>query len=172
MELLTILLRILHIAAGVFWVGAAFTFFLFIEPSVKALGPNAGPFMEAVTVKRRFPIVITLAALITILAGSTLYWMASDGLRPERVLSPVGIGFGIGGLAAIAAFLLGFFLIRPNVDRLGAIGKQVGAAGRPPSEEERTEVERIEATLRTVGLIDLVLLTVAVVLMASSRYLA
>ena len=43
MDLYLIVLRALHIFAGVFWVGAALMFFFFVEPTTKKLGPQAGP---------------------------------------------------------------------------------------------------------------------------------
>lgn len=171
MDLLMIVLRVLHIAAGVFWVGAAATFFLFIEPSTKVLGPNVGPFMQQITVKRRFPIVVTLAATITIVAGGLLYWRSSGGFQLSWITSPVGVGFTIGAVAAIAAWLFGGMVIGPNVKRLGALGAEIGAGGGTPTAEQAARMHRIESTLQRFGAINLVLLTVAVVAMASARYL-
>jgi nitric oxide reductase large subunit len=45
MDWYVIVLRVIHIAAGIFWVGAAFVLFLFIQPSVKELGPEGQRFM-------------------------------------------------------------------------------------------------------------------------------
>ena len=35
-----VVLRVLHIAAGVFWAGAIMFFGLFLEPSIRAAGPG------------------------------------------------------------------------------------------------------------------------------------
>ncbi len=39
MDVFQIVLRLIHIGAGVFWVGAAFAFFLFFRPSAKGHRP-------------------------------------------------------------------------------------------------------------------------------------
>lgn len=38
MNIFIILLRIVHIFAGVLWVGSAIFYFVFVEPTVKGLG--------------------------------------------------------------------------------------------------------------------------------------
>ena len=39
-----LLLRLIHIGAGAFWVGAVFTFFCFVQPAAVAVGPEATKF--------------------------------------------------------------------------------------------------------------------------------
>ena len=73
MDVYLIILRILHIAAGVFWVGAAALFFFFVEPTVKALGPTGGAFMGHLSKVKRMPLVILMSAGLTVLAGILLY---------------------------------------------------------------------------------------------------
>lgn len=82
-QLFQIVLRILHIGSGVFWVGTAWFFFGFIEPTTKAIGPQAGPFMHHVVRQRRVVRAIVGAGAINVVAGAfLLYWRASAGLNP------------------------------------------------------------------------------------------
>ncbi|MGH2456416.1 MAG: hypothetical protein ACRDHD_09200 [Candidatus Limnocylindria bacterium] len=171
MDWYMIVLRILHIGSGVFWVGAAAVFFWFIEPSIKAAGPGGQAVMREITIKRRFPVIITAAATLTVLAGFLLYLRASDGFRADWIQTGTGLGITVGALAAIGAWLAGFFLIKPRVDRLGAIGAAVQAGGGPPTDAQIAEIQSLERQLRTIGLSDLVLLGLAVVAMAVARYL-
>lgn len=171
MDLYMVVMRILHIVAGVFWVGSAAFFFFFIEPTATKLGPTAGPFMEEVTVRRKMPIVFTAASALTVVAGILLYWRSSGGFDLDWITSETGMTFTIGAVAAIAAFLAGFVLIKPRVERMGAIGAEVQASGGPPSQAQMAEVQGIQHELRNIGRVDLVLLTIAVVAMAIARYL-
>ena len=41
-----IVLRFLHIVAGVLWVGSAFLFVAIIGPSAAEVGPSAGPLLS------------------------------------------------------------------------------------------------------------------------------
>lgn len=171
MDWFVIALRILHIGGGIFWVGAAFTFFFFVEPSTRVLAPAAlNGFMGEVMGRRRFPIVVLVASLITVLAGGILYWRVWDGFDFAS-MSPSAIGFGIGGLAALFSFFIGLLVIVPTIKRLGDTGAAMMAAGRPPSDDEQATLHGLESRLATAGRLDLVGLSVAVLFMAISRYL-
>ncbi len=51
MNIGVILLRIVHIFAGVFWVGGGIFMFAYIEPAVKATAPAGQKFMQYLTVQ-------------------------------------------------------------------------------------------------------------------------
>ena len=168
---LLLLLRLLHIGSGVFWVGAAFAFFLFVQPSAKALGPEGeGAFMADLTQVRRFPTVILAATALTVGAGLFLYLRNAGGME-LWLGSATGVGFTIGAAAALVSFALGPMAILPAVTKLNAIGGTLRAERRPPTPEEGARISDLQARLRTVGKIDLVFLAIAVVFMATSRYL-
>lgn len=170
MDIYVIVLRIVHILGGVFWVGAAIVFFYFLEPTAHALGPQGQPFIKHVVDKRRLPIYIVAANLLTVLSGVLLYWRDSGGFRLDWITSPPGIGFTIGGIAAIVATVVGVGFIRPTVEKFGALGDRLATAGRPPTDEEMGEVHALQGALRRFGGIDLAFLTVAVLTMATARY--
>jgi len=170
-QVFQIVLRILHIASGVFWVGTAWFFFGWIEPTTKAIGPQAGPFMHHVVRNRRIVPAIVSAGAVNVVVGLVLYWRASAGLNPAWIGSGIGIGFTLGGLAAIIAWLLGLTVIGPTVERLDEAGTAMAAAGRPPTPDEVTRFHALEARLHRAGQGDLVLLATAVIFMAASRYL-
>lgn len=165
-------LRLAHIGAGVFWVGAAWTFFLFIEPTLKALGPNAEKsFMSHVMRQRRLGQIIFLSTVVTVGAGAIMYWIDSNGFQPAFVASGFGFGITIGAVAAVIAFVIGPVFILPTVGRMEKIGTEIDAHGTPPTEAQMDELGRLGARLHTVGKIDAVLLAIAVVFMATARYL-
>jgi uncharacterized membrane protein len=172
MDPFLLLLRVLHIGSGIFWVGAAFTFLLFVNPSAKALGTDAqGAFMDQITRVRRLPMVVLIAGVVTVLAGATLYWRASGGLNSAWISTPTGIGFSIGALAGIVSMALGPIFIVPNFEKVQAIGGRLQTERRPPTPEEGATLQALDQRLTQVGRIDLVLLTVAVLMMATARYL-
>lgn len=170
-QLLQIVLRILHIGTGVFWVGTAWFFFGWVEPTTKAIGPQAGPFMHHVVRQRRIVPFILGAATINVIAGLLLYWRSSAGLDPAWVGSPMGIGYAIGGVAATVAWVVGIRVIGPTVERIDEVGTAMATAGRPPTGGEVARFHRLEERLHRAGQLDLVLLVIAVLMMAISRYL-
>jgi hypothetical protein len=166
-----ILLRILHIGSAVFWVGAAFAFFLFIQPAVRSLGPDTeGAFMGNLTRVQRFPMIIFGATILTVGAGLILYLRDAGGLQ-LWLGSATGVGFTIGAAAGLVSFAIGPSVILPTIGKLDAIGATLAAGHRPPTPEEGATIQALQARLNTFGRVDLVFLTIAVLFMATSRYL-
>jgi uncharacterized membrane protein len=171
-DLYVMVLRLAHIFAGLFWVGAAYTYFGFVQPTLKALGPDVTKnFMEYAIKRRRFPTAVVSASLVTVIAGALLYWRASDGLDLTWITAPIGLGFTLGALSAIAAVILGITVITPTIGRMEALGGEIERAGGPPTEEQAAQFGALDQRLGKAGLADFLLLTGAVFFMAISRYL-
>jgi uncharacterized membrane protein len=166
-----IILRALHILAGVAWVGSFYLFFLFIQPAVQELGPSGQAFVTHLTERKKLPMAISAAAILTLVAGILLYIRDSDGFDLDWITSGPGLGFTIGGIAAILAFAFGFLLVRPAVDRMAAMGQQMAAAGAPPSSDQIAEMQRLGSRAVAVGWVIMALLTIAVIAMAVARFL-
>jgi hypothetical protein len=166
-----IILRVIHIGAGIFWVGAAFVLFVFIQPSARELGPPGQAFMGHLATKKRLPLAVLVSGIITVLAGLLLYWEVSDGFDPAWISTGPGIGFTVGGAAAIVTVLLGLTITKPAIDRMGALGQKIAGGGGPPTPEQASELQRLQGRTVLVGRVSLALLTVAVVAMAIARYL-
>lgn len=166
-----IILRVVHILVGVFWVGSAIFVFLLLQPSAKELGPIGQQFMGHLVEKRKLPVVILTSALVTILAGILLYWRDSNGFDVDWITSATGLAFTVGGVAAILAFVFGLILVKPAMEQMGSIGQAIAMAGEPPTEAQISEMQRLGARVTLIGQINLLLLIVAVVAMAVARYL-
>src|SRR5574341_2623139 len=98
MNVIMILLRIVHIFSGVFWVGAAATFVWFIAPSVAATRPESQKFLNHLLQERRFVTALLIAATLAIIAGLLLYWQVSAGLQLRWISTPTGLGFTTGAV--------------------------------------------------------------------------
>jgi uncharacterized membrane protein len=164
-----LLLRLLHIAAGIFWVGAAVTSLAFLEPALHDLGDDGHRFMRYLTKRRRLPEFVTAAAATNLVAGGLLYWRVSGGFQAGWMLSPVGIGFTIGALAAIVAAAIAGAFILPTLKRLESVGQHALSA-QTSGEEQLADLQRLERRLRLASLANVAALTVAVVAMATARY--
>ena len=111
------------------------------------------------------------AGIVTVVAGALLYFRDSGGLNPAWITSPTGLGFTIGAIAAIVSLSLGPLSILPTISKLQALGGRLKAEARPPTPEEGATLHALDRRLTQVGQLDLVLLLVAVVMMATARYL-
>jgi uncharacterized membrane protein len=168
MDIAAVVLRVVHIVAGVLWVGGAGLFFFYLEPAINKLGPDAEKFVDEVVNRRKVPIYFVTLSTLTVLAGVILYWRDFGGIST----SPFGLALGLGGLAALIAWLGGNLLIPRTLSRLMAVGAEMKASGGQPSPELAARMHATQERLRLIGMIDIVLLLFSVIAMASARYLS
>ena len=164
-----LLLRLIHIGAGAFWVGSVFTFFLFVQPAAVAVGPDATKFTYQLMHHRRLPLVILSAAITTVLAGLLLLVITSNGLDPDLLFDDSRLGFTVGGIAAILTLGVGALYVYPRTQVVERTLGRLLAEGRPPTSEEQQTLARTAGESRRAGWIVLVGLTVAVLSMATAR---
>lgn len=165
-----IILRLVHVALGVFWAGTLLFIVIFLEPSVRAVGPDGARVMQALQ-RRQLLNVLPVVAALTILSGLALYWEVSGGLTPGWVHSPVGVTLTIGAVAALIAFVIGVFVMRASTLRAGRLGAQLP---QMPEGDERAkmmaQVDALRVRARTSARWVAAFLAVAVVTMAVARY--
>ncbi len=171
MDPLVIVLRFVHVVFGAIWVGMVVFATFFLMPAVQEAGPDGGKVMAAVQ-RRGLMTVMPLLALGALISGIWLYLRAAAGMHAEFARTPVGMAFGLGGLAAILAWLLGVVVLRPAMMKAMALGQSLGPS---TSAEERQrlmgEAQRLRARAAASGRATAYLLLFAVTAMAVARYL-
>ncbi len=167
MDIVTILLRIIHIFAGIFWVGALWMVLFFVLPAAQTLGNDASKFMNQMLVVQRYPFYASIAAGLTLLAGWTLFFYRYGivGLQ-----TGAGITFGIGGILGLVGGVLGGVLVGATAGKISVLGGEMAKAGKPPSAEQLTEMAALQARLRMGTLVTAVIVSLAVLCMAVARY--
>ncbi len=171
MNTLMIILRLVHIGLGVFWAGAIFFLVIFLEPSVRAAGPDGASVARGLQ-KRQFLNVLPVAAALTIVSGLVLYWRVSAGLTRTWIAAPVGISLTVGGLASVIAFAIGVLVMRPATLRAMALGSELQQIPDGPAQDAlRAKIQGLRTRARKGGRVVAVLLGVAVAAMAVGRYL-
>ena len=165
-----LVLRLIHIGAGAFWVGAVFTFFLFVQPAAVAVGPEATKFTYQLLHHRRLSAVILAAALTTVLAGIWLLVITSNGLDPGLLFDVSRLGYTVGGVAAILTLGIGGLYVYPRTNVVERTIGRILAEGRPPTPEEQQTLARVGGEARRAGWLVIAGLTVAVAAMATARF--
>lgn len=164
-----LVLRVLHVAGGVLWVGAAVFYLFLLIPAVRSsesagqkfmqnLGPRLGMFMRVVTT-------------VTILSGGLLYARYFAGGIDWMWKTDAGLCFTIGALAALVSYGIGIAVIGPNQEKVQALGEAMASAGEPPRPEQIAQMQSLDARLLQTYRIDFAMLAVSVVAMAAARYL-
>ncbi len=165
-----LVLRLIHIGAGAFWVGAVFTFFLFVQPAAVAIGPEATKFTYQLLHHRRLPAVILAAAVVTVLAGIWLLVITSNGLNPDLLFDESRLGYTVGGVAAILTLAIGGLYVLPRTRVVERTIGELLAEGRPPTPDEQQTLARVGGESRRAGWLVIIGLSVAVAAMATARY--
>ena len=169
-QMITVVLRLVHVVSGVLWAGAVFLMVGFIFPSVRAAGPGGGAFMQQIQ-RRRLPVYMNTTAGLTMLSGLILYGRAiamTDGAWARTTSAMV---FGVGGLATILAAIIGGTLVSRSGVRLGKLSETIQASGRGPAPEQVAEMSALQAKMGKGMRVVASLLGIAVVAMATARYL-
>ena len=140
MSWLTIVLRVLHVAGGVFWAGGMFVVAGFVEPAATDSGPDGARFMQRFAASRFTPVMAS-AGLLTIVAGIWLLARDSGGFQPAFMGSGTGVTFSIGALAGLVAAVVGIGLGARNARRLAALGRTIQGQAGGPTKEQAAQME-------------------------------
>jgi hypothetical protein len=170
MDWFVIVFRILHIVSAVVWAGGAALFFFYIEPSITTLGADAEKFTNELLTVRKMPIYFAMASTFTVIGGVILYVRDAGGVR-LWLDAPMGVGLTVGALAAIVAWIGGNLFIPRTALQLQAVLGEMRSAGGPPSGEILGRLKAGQERLRMIGMIDLILIAIAVLAMSTARYL-
>jgi hypothetical protein len=166
-----VVLRLIHVLSGIIWVGGMTIMAVFIMPVLAGLGPGAGPVMAGIN-QKKFPVVMPIIALLTILSGLRLLMIDSANFAGAYFESPVGRAFAIAGGLAILAFVAGIMLVRPAMMKVISLGQQMAGA---TDDTSRSRLANELAVARKRGAtgnsVVLVLLILAAIGMATARYM-
>jgi hypothetical protein len=169
MAILMIVLRLIHIFGGVFWVGVSFFNIGFLTPTVQATGAEGQKVMQHLTRQTRLLNATYGAATGTLLSGLLMYGILT-GLRADYLLSPYGLVLGLGGLAGLVAWAFALVVIRGIFAEMGALGRQIQSQGGPPTAEQGAAMRALGARLGQNGRIALVFQVLALVGMSIAQY--
>ena len=160
------LLRILHIVAGVFWVGGTLFMTFFVGPTIGATGEAGQKFVGHLMNNLKLSNRMSAAAGTTVLAGLILFWL--DARAGEAWMrSSFATGLGIGAVLAIIGMVFGIL-----IGRTTKAMAQLGASFQGgPTTEQMTQMREIQKKQATYSMISAVSLVLATIFMAIARYL-
>jgi len=166
MQIIMIILRLVHIVAGAFWVGSALMIALILLPGLRKAGSGSERILPMAQISK----AMSLTSLLTAVSGLLLYGWVSR-FSWGWITSSAGLGFTIGSLAGLVAFLIGLLSTGPKAKKLAALGSQIQAGGGPPSPQQIADLGHLQAKLAASSRWSTILATAALVFMAIARYL-
>jgi hypothetical protein len=158
MDVLLVILRLVHIIAAASWFGLGLTSYFFINPAAINSGEGGMRFLKAFYSLPMASSIMAMVAGTTTLAGLLMYAFTNVS---SRFSSTGNIVLGIGAVAGIAATIHGGAV-------MGRAGKAVEEAlASGDNELARTRTMEQQSHAR----VSMVLMIVALIGMASARYL-
>ena len=157
----TTLLRFIHIFSAIFWVGTTLFMLFFLEPVIQRAEQAGGKVMQMLAAETRFPQVIALSGLVTVLAGLGLYGM-KYGFDPATMFGPK-LPLILGALAGILAFFIGSYFQGRSVKALVALGAEIATQNGPPAPEQMAQMRAHQERIALGTRITAVLMTLAVI---------
>ena len=166
-----IVLRLVHILGGIFWLGSGLFTTFFLIPALGRAGPAAaGPVMGALQQRRLFA-VLPIVAVLTMLSGARLMQIMSSGFSSAYLSSRPGQTLLWSGAAAVAAFLLSLLVARPAAARAGQLGASMATIAEDQRAARAAELERLRRRSAAASTVAMILLIGAAAGMAVARYL-
>jgi uncharacterized membrane protein len=161
------LLRIVHIGAGVFWVGGVLMMAFFIAPAIQALGETGQKFAAHLTNTMKLNTRMSIASGLTAFAGIALYWIDSDGFQSVAwMMSGAGAGFGIGTIFGIIGFIYGN-LIGSTTRAMMKLGVEMQGK---PSPDQLTRMQALQKRQGMATHVTAYSLLLSVIFMSIARY--
>ena len=167
MNYLTVVLRLIHIIGGIFWVGAGLLMNFFIGPTLRATGDAGKQFAGHFMTRTRVVAVMNISVYGSVLAGLWLYGIDSHWLQSAWMKSSSGIGFTIGALFGLVGFITGI-MNGSNNRKMAALGSQIQGKPTPEQAAQLGAIQKQQAWVVPVNSWTLLL---AALFMAISRYL-
>ena len=165
MNIYLLILRLVHIFAGIIWGGGALIMEFFIGRSVAATGESGREFAQHLMTRLRMHNFMTVMAVSTVLAGVLLYWHQSNGFTSSWMHSGAGIGFTIGAVFGLIAFVFGAIFGASN-DKLAQVSAQIQGK---PTDAQLSQIQAIQKRIKTVSPIHTYTMILAMIFMATAR---
>ena len=157
MDMEMVVMRVLHILAGVIWAGSAIFLAVVLDPRLKALGPDIQRKVTA-ALAPSLRIVLDGGAAVTILVGILLVF------RMDRLDNLFNTNWGLAITAGLVASVLAL------VSGLAALSTTKKLVGAGEDAAGNDDADGLSARATLLARITAALVVIAVVTMAAARF--
>jgi len=166
-----LVLRLVHILGGIFWVGSLIFTSFFLMPALRSSPAVAGQVMAGLQRRRLFTL-LPIVALLTIVSGLRLLWIVSVGFSDAYFSTSTGRTFAASAIAATVAFLLSVLVSRPGFVRVGRLSATLaGTTDEGVRQRISAEMQRLSRRVSIANAIVATLLLLTAAGMAAARYM-
>ena len=165
-----LVLRLVHIVSGVFWIGGGLYTFFFLGPALASTPAVMGQVMAALQ-KRGVFTAQQIAAGLVLLSGIRLLMIDSAGFSGSYFATGTGKTFAIAGIFAVIAAVFNFGVARPTMERAVRVGAALAAAADAGEKARLTQqLDRLRKRGAIAGMLAVTFGILAASGMAVARY--
>ncbi len=165
-----LILRVLHIAGGIMWVGSATLYLLMLIPAARSAQAAGQKFLQ--TLGPKFGAMMGLVTTVTVLSGALLYArFFAGGINFAWMTRGAGLAFTVGAVTALSSYVMGVAVFGRTQEKIAKLGAEMESAQSAPNPNLIKEMNRLQSSLMKAYQVDFVLLAVAMLTMAVARYL-
>jgi len=165
-----LVLRLVHIVSGVFWIGGGLYTFFFLGPALASTPAVMGQVMAALQ-KRGVFTAQQIAAGLVLLSGIRLLMIDSAGFSGSYFATGTGKTFAIAGIFAVIAAVFNFGVARPTMERAMRVGAALAAAADAGEKARLTQqLDRLRKRGAIAGMLAVTFGILAASGMAVARY--
>ena len=158
MDMEMVVMRVVHILAGVIWSGSAIFLAVVLDPRLRALGPDIQRKVTA-ALAPSLRIVLDGGAAVTILVGILLVY------RMDRLDNLFDTNWG---LAITIGLVASIFALASGIAAMSTTKKLIGTG--EGAADEQADVDSLSAKATLLARITAALVVIAVVTMAAARF--
>ena len=165
-----LVLRLVHVMGGIFWVGGMMYMAFFLMPTMAQAGPAAAPVIAGLQQRKLF-VWLPVIAIATLLAGIRLMMLQSDGFSSLYFGTPMGRTYLVAGALAVIAFAIGVSVNRPTMNRIGVLSEAMPGADDSTRAQMQVEMAVLRKRSGVVTKLVTWMLIAAAAGMAVARYM-
>jgi uncharacterized membrane protein len=162
-------LRLVHIVAGVVWVGSAVFAALILFPAARAAGADGRRLLDRLG--PRMGPVMGILMLLTVIPGFIMYGRLSGGFNRAWVTHQPGLALAVGAVVTLLAVVVGIASNAPAAAKIARVRKAIETQGGTPTPAQGAELAALQLRVERGGQVAAALLLVAAGAMAVARYL-
>ena len=164
------ILRVLHISAGVYWVGAGLFMTLILYPTAIRLGADGRKYLMEMHKSRIFTLSMPVVSVVTTVVGFLLYAKVTNNFDAVFMKTTRNWVLSVGIVAGFLAFGHGLFAMGPMDGKFGKLAQQIESQADGATPEQDAELARMTEKLLLHAKISTGLAVIAVIFMAGHRY--
>ncbi len=162
-----LILRVLHIGFGAFWVGTDIFLTFLLLPRLRTLGSDIERRVIA-AMMRFLPPVLMVSSIVTFVSGIFLTAIMRGWTVDWVFTSGWGTSIAVGFIGNVIALIVGFGLLPPLMIRTDKLERSF--EGRQPTAAETEEFDRLRVRGTMLAKLNSVLLIIVILSMAVARF--